>query len=307
MQFRSNPSTDFRDVEGMSQEEAAEEIEALRDGIEYHDYLYYVKNKPQISDAVYDKLFARLQELEEAFPDLQSDQSPTRRVGAEPLSKLAKVRHSAPMLSLNAVLDEKEVSEWVDTVGRDTNKEEGVFVLEPKFDGVSIEVVYRDGVFQYGATRGDGETGEDISENLKTVHTVPLRLQREHGCPGLLAVRGEAFMVKQGFHQLNKERVQRGEEPFANPRNAAAGLLRQLDPRMVAGRPFDIRFYDLLDIQGEEVTSQQQLLGRFAEWGLRTDRHNTGCSSLRRSRLHTGGSRRSATGLTMKSTAWSSS
>ena len=151
MDFRKNPSPEFKDIAQMSKEEAQEEIEALRDGIEYHNYLYYVRNQPAISDAAYDRLFQRLQELEKAYPEFQSDDSPTCRVGAKPVSRLTKVRHQAPMLSLNAVLDEKNVREFLDFVGQNSG-DNAAYVSEPKFDGVSVETVYENGIFQYGAT-----------------------------------------------------------------------------------------------------------------------------------------------------------
>jgi DNA ligase (NAD+) len=279
MDFKKNPKTQFKDTDKMSQEEAKEEVEALREGIEYHDTLYYIKNQPEISDSTYDKLFRRLQELEEAFPDLRSDTSPIRRVGAEPVDKLKKVDHAAPMLSLNAVLDENEAKDFDDFVHRNTKADMIVYALEPKFDGLSVEIVYEDGSFQYGATRGNGEVGEDISENLKTIHTVPLRLQR-NGIPSFLSVRGEVFMSKKGFQELNKKRIERGEDPFANPRNAAAGIMRQLDPKNVKDKPLDIFFYDALKIEGQEFSSHQELLEKFARWGLKTDPHTTTASSF---------------------------
>ncbi|MFW6102043.1 MAG: NAD-dependent DNA ligase LigA [Chloroflexota bacterium] len=280
MDFKKNPRTDFKIIDKISKGEAKEEIEALREGIEYHNYLYYVKNKPEISDATYDKLFKRLQELEEAFPEFESPDSPTQRVGTEPVSKLKKVGHAAPMLSLNAALEEKEVADFVDFVQRNAEDEQATFILEPKFDGASVEVVYENGKYKYGSTRGDGETGEDISENLKTIPSIPLHLQKGNGIPSSLALRGEVFMLKKGFHELNKERVEKGEEPFANPRNATAGLLRQLDSRMVAGRPLDVRFYDVLAIAGQELSSHWEMLEQFSRWGLKTDPHNERCSSL---------------------------
>ncbi len=279
MDFKKHPSTDFKDIERLSKQEAAEEMEGLREGIDYHDYLYYVKNQPQISDAVYDQLFHRLQELEDAFPELQSENSPTRRVGAEPVNKLGKAKHTSPMLSLRAVYSKEEVKAFVDFV-RDSVEGENTYVTEPKFDGVSVEIVYQDGEFQRGATRGDGDTGEEITRNLRTVRTLPLRLNVDGKAPTMLAVRGEVLMLKEGFQELNKQRVERGEEPFANPRNAAAGLLRQLDPKMVAGRPLDIWFYEVLSVEGQEFSSHQQVLEQLGRWGLKTDPHNTTCSSL---------------------------
>lgn len=280
MDFKNNPRTDFKDINRLGEDEAREEIEALREGIEHHNYLYYVKNAPKISDSLYDRLFKRLQDLEQAFPQFRSDTSPTVRVGAKPVSKLEKLRHSAPMLSLHAALEEKEIDEFGRFVAQQSGTERVSYVVEPKFDGASVEVAYQDGRFLYGATRGDGETGEDISSNLKTVRTLPLQLQGDGSVPSFVAIRGEVFMVKEGFQQLNRERIEQGEEPFANPRNATAGLLRQLDPRMVAGRPLDIRFYDVMRIDGEQPTSHWQMLARLQELGLKTDPHNRRCASI---------------------------
>jgi DNA ligase (NAD+) len=280
MDFKKNPNTDFKPIDRMSKDEAGKEIEPLKEGIEYHNYLYYVKNTPEISDATYDRLFKRLQELEEAFPEFESPDSPTHRVGTKPVSKLKKVTHAAPMLSLHAALEEKEVVDFVNFVHRNTDGKEASFILEPKFDGASVEVFYENGGFRYGATRGDGETGEDISENLKTIHSIPLHLQKGDGMPSSLALRAEVFMLKKGFHEINKERVEKGEEPFANPRNATAGLLRHLDSRMVAGRPLDARFYDVLAIEGQKLATHWEMLDQFAKWGLKTDPHNQKCSSV---------------------------
>ncbi|MGD2126892.1 MAG: NAD-dependent DNA ligase LigA [Desulfobacteraceae bacterium] len=274
MDFKKNPSTRFRDVEKLKREEARKEVEALREGIEFHDYLYYVKNQPEISDAVYDKLFRRLQELEDAFPQLQSDTSPTRRVGAEPVDELKKVEHAEMMLSLNSAVEEKDVKDFYDFVHRRSDKKKIEYVLEPKFDGLSVEVVYEKGRFQYGATRGNGEVGEDISANLKTIRALPMNLQKEKDMPDFLSVRAEVFMYKKGFQKLNRERIEKGLEPFANPRNAAAGTMRQLDPKNVAGRPLDLFFYDILKAEGDKFSSHWEALRQFAKWGLKTDPHN---------------------------------
>jgi DNA ligase (NAD+) len=271
--FKHNPQINFKDVKSLSKKEARHQIEALREGIEYHNYLYYVKSAPEISDATYDKLFRRLQELEKAFPDLRSDDSPTQKIGAPPVDKLKKVKHSAIMLSLNAALEEEEVKNFIDFVERNTDMQDVTFVVEPKFDGFSVEVVYENGRFKYGATRGDGETGEDISNNLKTINALPLRLQ-QNDTPSFLAVRGEVFMHRKGFTQMNKKRIERGEEPFANPRNAAAGIMRQLDPQKVADKPLDIVFYEILKIEGCDLSAHWDTLQKFPRWGLKTDEHN---------------------------------
>jgi DNA ligase (NAD+) len=285
MEFKDKPRTKFKDVKRLSKTEARNEIEALREGIEYHNYLYYVKNSPKISDATFDKLFHRLQELEQVFPDLRSDDSPTQKIGAPPVDKLKKVKHSAIMLSLNAALGNKEVENFLVFVKRNTDQQKITYVVEPKFDGFSVEVVYEKGRFKYGATRGDGETGEDISNNLKTIGALPLRLQGDD-VPSLLAVRAEAFMHRTGFQQMNKGRIEKGEEPFANPRNAAAGIMRQLDSKKVADKPLDIVFYEILRIEGESFTSHWDVLRKFPEWGLKTDQHNKKLESFEEIRAY---------------------
>lgn len=280
MDFKKKPSTDFKPVDKLDKDEAGRQIEALREGIDYHDYRYYVKNDPVISDAVYDKLFKRLQELEDAYPEFQSGNSPTRRVGAEPVDELKKVEHSAVMLSLNASLEKKEVRDFFDFVARNTNRKDVEFVLEPKFDGFSVEIVYEEGRFKYGATRGDGKTGQDISENLKTIGAVPLRLRKQGDLPRFVAVRGEVFMPKDGFQQLNQRRIENGREPFSNPRNAAAGTMRQLDPGNVADKPFEILFYEVLKIEAAQLKTHWETLHRMAQWGLKTDSRSRRCTKL---------------------------
>jgi DNA ligase (NAD+) len=283
MDFKRDPKTKFKDVEKMNKNEAKEEIEALQEDIEYHNYLYYVKNQPKISDSTYDKLFHRLQKLEEAFPEFQSETSPTRKVGAPPVDRLKKVEHSVPMLSLNAALSEKETEEFDQFIRRNLIDKKVEYVAEPKFDGFSVEVVYRDGVFQRGSTRGDGRVGEDISENLKTIGPLILRLQKpeKQELPAFLAVRGEVFMPKKAFQEMNKQRIERGEEPFANPRNAAAGIMRQLDSKKVADKPLNIIFYEILGVGGMAFSSHWEELGQFPKWGLKTTPYNRRCSSVK--------------------------
>lgn len=281
MDFKKNPRTDFKDVEKLTREQGRREIEALREGIEYHDYLYYVKDQPAISDETYDKLFRRLQDLERAFPEFASAHSPTQRVGGRPAARLAKVRHTAAMMSLNAVNQEKEVRDFDRMVRREGATERLEYTAEPKFDGLSVEVVYEKGTFARGTTRGDGEMGEDISQNLKTIRAVPLHLRDgEQEIPSFLAVRGEVFMRKDEFLKLNKTRIEIGEEPFANPRNAAAGTVRQLDPNKVAAAALDIVFYDILAIRDRSFTCDWDMLQQLPRWGLRTDPHNRRCSTL---------------------------
>lgn len=271
--FKKKPPTDFQKIEDLSKKQAQQEIEALREGIEYHNHRYYVKNDPVIADAVYDKLFHRLQKLEEAFPELQSENSPTRRIGAAPVDELKRVKHHAPMLSLNAVLEESDIEDWFDFVTRTNKEETHEYVVEPKFDGVSIEVVYENGRFEYGATRGDGQTGEDITDNLRTVRSLPLQLQAQDP-PPLLSLRGEIFLPLAAFHQMNQERLENGREPFANPRNACAGIVRRLASKTVARQPLDIYFYEILHGEGQDFSSHWEKLEIFADWGLKTSPHN---------------------------------
>lgn len=269
MDFKHEPETDFKPPELLSEKEAKAQVQALRKAIEYHDYLYYVKNSPEISDHTYDILFARLQELEETWPDLQSRDSPTQKVGAPPVDRLEKRKHTAPMLSLDAVRAQAQVAKFHDTMADHISSEKDWYVLEPKFDGLSVEVVYRDGSLEFGATRGDGETGEDITENLKTIGALPLRLRKNKHTPSFLAVRAEVIMPMAGFQALNRKRVENGKQPFANPRNAAAGILRQLDSAKVADKPLTLFFYELLAIEGPAPENHWDLLEKLLKWGLR--------------------------------------
>ncbi len=270
----------FKDIDEMSKKAAKREIEALAEAVSYHDYRYYVKNAPEISDARYDQLFARLKDLEEAFPEYASDESPTTRVGAKPVGELKKVEHRAPMLSLNAALEERAARDFCDFVRGETGEESVLFVLEPKFDGFSVELVYEEGKFKTGATRGDGRTGEDITRNLRTIRSIPLRLLKKEDPPDFLSVRGEVYMPKKGFQELNRRRVERGDAPFANARNAAAGTMRQLDPEHVADKPLDVVVYDVLSAEPQPWTTHWEGLKRLARWGFKTGRHNQKADSI---------------------------
>lgn len=289
MDFKKSPNPHFRALDELSEKEADEEARALREGINYHDHLYYVKDAPEISDAVYDRLFQRLQDLEQAFPQIQRDDSPTQRVGSKPVRGLKKVRHKSPLQSLQATLNEADVQGFLSAARASAGKRSIRFVLEPKFDGLSVEVVYDHGRFSYGSTRGNGELGEDISHNLKTIHSLPLSLQNRASAPASLAVRGEVFMSKRGFTELNKTRVERGEDPFANPRNAAAGLMRQYESRRAAGKPLGVYFYEILAQDGGSPPTHRQVLQQLADWGLQTSPLNqTGTSFKDIQRYHSG-------------------
>ncbi len=287
--YKHDPPKELPPVGTLSEEEAKEEIEALREAIEYHNYRYYIKNQPVISDRRYDRLFERLKELEAAFEQFDSPTSPTKSVGAPPVDEHKQVEHTAPMISLNAALEDADVRDWIDFVARRLD-DRPRFVVEPKFDGLSVEVVYEDGAFLYGATRGDGRTGEDISENLKTVGSIMMRLQddEDHPLPATLALRGEVYMTKDGFQDMNRRRIERGEEPFANPRNAAAGAVRQLDPKKVAERPLDIFFYEILAMETakdapdeeEPFATHWEMLQQLPRWGLKSYENNRRCSTF---------------------------
>ncbi|MEF8907973.1 MAG: NAD-dependent DNA ligase LigA, partial [Haloarculaceae archaeon] len=210
------PDTDFAPVDELTEQEAREQAEQLRAAVRYHDHRYYVEADPVIGDRTYDALFARLRELEEAF-DLDREGSPTRRVGGEPVDELDTVEHVAPMLSVDQSGEAADVRAFDERVREAVGEVD--YFCEPKFDGLSVEVVYEDGAYERAATRGDGEVGDDVTEQVRTVPSVPERLRGDY--PDRLAVRGEVYMPREAFQDHNRERVERGEEPFANPRNAA--------------------------------------------------------------------------------------
>jgi DNA ligase (NAD+) len=256
-------------VAGQAERERLLELRRL---VEHHNYLYHVLDKPEISDAEYDRLFRELKAIEARHPEWVTPDSPTQRVGAEPAAGFATVRHALPMLSLDNAMDEDEVRAFDERVRRFLRTEEPIeYVAEPKYDGVAVELVYEKGLFTLGSTRGDGHTGEDVTHNLKTVRSIPLRLRTEDP-PGTLEVRGEVFMPIAAFARLNRERLDEGLEPFANPRNATAGTLRQLDPRIAARRPLDFFAYAIG--RGTEelgVSTHSELLARLESLGLRVN------------------------------------
>ncbi|GKZ15176.1 NAD-dependent DNA ligase LigA [Haladaptatus sp. T7] len=263
--YVEEPDTDFEPVAEMDEAGASEQAELLREAIRHHDYRYYVENDPRIGDRTYDALFTRLQELEEAF-DVQTPDSPTRRVGGEPLDELESVEHVAPMLSIDSSGEAEDVRGFDDRIHREVGDVE--YVCDPKFDGLSLEVVYEDGEFVRAATRGDGETGEDVTENVRTIASIPHHLRGDY--PDYLAVRGEVYLPLDAFTEFNRERVEQGEDPFANPRNAAAGSLRQLDPSVTAERPLDCFFYDVL-AASEEFPTHWSEYEALPEFGLKVN------------------------------------
>lgn len=248
----------------------------LRRLIDRANYAYYVLDRPEMSDAEYDRLFRELQELEATYPELRTPDSPTQRVGAEPAAAFRKHRHLVPMLSLANAFSEAELAAWEDRNARLVPEVRNAgYTLEVKIDGAAVSLTYADGLFVTGATRGNGIEGEDVTANLRTVHEVPLRL-RGKGWPKLMEVRGEVYLSKSRFARLNAERERAGEPPFANPRNAAAGSLRQLDPAVTRARGLRI-FCFHVEAPGQRlpVSTQHALLEQLAAWGFPVEPHHT--------------------------------
>jgi len=246
----------------------ARRIEALRAEIRHHNHRYYVLDDPEIPDAEYDRLFAELQRLEAEHPELITPDSPTQRVGAEVRPDLSEVRHSVPMISLDNAMNDAQLVEFHRRITAALPELDPVpYTAEPKFDGLAISLRYESGVLVLAATRGDGTRGEDVTHNARVIPSVPLRLLGGDW-PEVLEVRGEVYMPRAGFDRLNADLEARGERPFANPRNAAAGSLRQLDPRIAAQRPLRFCAYGWGEISGETGTSQFEMLQRLAGWGL---------------------------------------
>ena len=248
-------------------------IKELASEIERHNRLYYEQDQPEITDGEYDLLFQELQELETTFPELALPDSPTKRVGGRPLAKFSQVRHSTPMLSLENAFTEKDVTDFDDRIKRYLGlpAETSIsYVCEPKMDGVAVELIYQDGVFSIGSTRGDGLVGEEVTQNLKTIKDIPLRLHLSEP-PELLTVRGEVYLPLAAFQKLNREREEAGEPPFANPRNAAAGSLRQLDSKITAKRPLSIFCYAPGELKGISFGSQSDFLSSIPAWGLKVN------------------------------------
>src|SRR4029078_1208146 len=221
----------------MTPAELQARVTALREEIRRHDYLYYVKAKPEIADSAYDALFRELTELERAHPELITADSPTQRVGAPPLESLKKVRHEQPMLSLDSLVARADVLAFDQRMKREWGIAAVDYTAEPKFDGLSVELLYEAGVFTRGATRGAGATGDDVTINLRTIRALPLQLMPHTGHPARLVVRGGVCMRLHDFQAMTRTMTARGDDGFANPRNATSGTLRQLDSAMTASRP----------------------------------------------------------------------
>jgi DNA ligase (NAD+) len=257
----------------MGNEAAIKRIESLRSLVRYHNRRYYQLDDPEISDLQYDQLMQELIALELAHPDLITPDSPTQRIGAAPLEKFEPFRHDTPMLSLANAFSETDIRDFDGRIRRMLGRTDAIrFVAEPKLDGVAVNLVYERGVFMAGATRGDGAVGEDVTQNLRTVQTLPLMLDSAKGIPARnlerIEVRGEVYIEREAFKGLNRRRLESGEPPFANPRNAAAGALRQLDSRITAQRPLNIFCYAVGQIRGLRLQSQREVLDTLRHWGF---------------------------------------
>jgi len=265
----------------MSINNIKKKIKDLRDKIRYHDWRYYVLSDPEISDKEYDDMLRELKNMEERYPDLISPDSPTQRVSGEISEGFNTVTHRVKMLSLDNTYSEDEVWEWEDKVKRMLKTKVHLdYMAELKIDGVSCSLVYENGVFSSGATRGNGETGEDITNNLKTIKSIPLKLLG-HNIPSGIDIRGEIYMEKKDFELINNEKVKRGEVPFANPRNAASGSLKLLDPHQVSRRNLKCFVHSFGWIREKKFSSQKHFLDTGRKWGLRTNSNNQYCRNLK--------------------------
>jgi DNA ligase (NAD+) len=251
---------------------AKKRVESLRAEIRHHNYQYHVLDDPEVPDAEYDRLVRELQALEEEYPDLITLDSPTQRVGAEPIQAFGTVRHLVPMLSLDNAFSEEELQRFhkrvTDRLGIDIDTALD-YAAEPKLDGAAVSLLYEQGQLVRGATRGDGTTGEDITHNVRTIPAVPLSLIG-NGIPSMLEVRGEVFMPRAAFESYNRRASESGDKTFVNPRNAAAGTLRQLDPRLTAERPLDIYVYSVGQVSDDSLPDRHsEILGQLQDWGLK--------------------------------------
>jgi DNA ligase (NAD+) len=260
--------------------ETKKAIEKLREQIRHHDYLYYVLAQPEISDREYDGLMKRLKDLEDKYPQFKTDDSPTVRVGAGILEGFKTIKHKQKMVSLDNTYSFEELQDWDERVHKGLVRNERVeYVVELKIDGVSANLTYEKGKLTIGATRGDGEAGEDVTENIKTIRAIPLRFLNKD-IPDFIEIRGEVYMERKDFDTLNKEREKEGEILFANPRNATSGSLKLLDTGEVAERRLNFFVHSLGEYKGLDVLTQWEFLERLRKWGVRTNPHSKLCKSL---------------------------
>lgn len=259
----------------MDKSSAQSKVEKLRQKINHHNYLYYSQDNPKISDSEYDKLFKELKELEEKYPDLITDDSPTQRVGAAPLKSFTTVTHKVPLISLDNAFSEKELRDFDERVRKGLNQDKIEYVCEMKMDGLAISLEYKNGKFIRGSTRGDGKQGEDITLNLKTVKSIPLVLNEKVD----IEARGEVYLSYKDFIRFNEERIEAGETKFANPRNAAAGSLRQLDSKITAQRPLAIYNYGAI-LEDKKITKHSEVLEYLKHLGFRINPNTEICQGI---------------------------
>jgi DNA ligase (NAD+) len=254
----------------MDKNAAWKRIPDLRNIIEYHNKRYYQQDAPEISDAEYDRLMRELQELEKQYPDDDLATSPTQRIGAAPLAKFASVAHPSAMLSLANAFSPEEIIEFDNRIKRLAKVEHIAYVAEPKLDGLAVNLIYENGLFLRGATRGDGVAGEDVTQNIKTISSLPLKMRKSDNktIPSFIEIRGEVYMESKPFQKLNRRRIEDEEEPFANPRNAAAGSLRQLDPKITARRPLNVFLYNVGEAKGISFSRHWEVLQALKSWGF---------------------------------------
>lgn len=265
----------------MESKEAKNKIEELKTRIRRHDRLYYVMNSPEISDVEYDRLYRKLKDLESEFPELVTADSPTQRVGGEPSKGFASVKHIVPMLSMDNTYSADEIRDFDKRVRKLLGPGAPEYVVELKFDGVSISLLYEKGVLLRGATRGDGEKGDDVTPNLRTIRSIPLAFDdRVKNVPGLMEVRGEVYMTRSAFERINRGKKKAGEEPFANPRNAAAGSLKLLDPREAAKRGLDVFIWGLGHYEGVDFGKHTEALDYLKAAGFKINPHYKLCKGI---------------------------
>jgi DNA ligase (NAD+) len=265
----------------MDKAEAKKRIEKLKKVISYHRYLYHVLDRQEISDAALDSLKHELYKLEKDFPEFITSDSPTQRVAGKPLEGFVKVKHEVPMLSIEDVFSEKELLDWENYLKRLIPSAKIDYFAELKIDGFAVTLIYEEGILKTGATRGDGKIGEDVTQNLKTIESIPLKLREWRGQtspPRRIEIRGEVYMTKEAFEKVNEERKKRGESLYANPRNLAAGSIRQLDPKLAASRPLKFLAYDLVTDLGQKKHSQEHQILRAL--GFKTDSYAKPCKNL---------------------------
>lgn len=266
----------------MPSQDPASKAQSLRTQLEQYNYQYYVLDNPTVPDAEYDRLFQSLVELERTHPELLREDSPTQRVGASPLSNFQQVAHQVPMLSLDNAFDSEELADFNRRLLERLDSQDEIlrYACEPKLDGIAVSLIYRQGILERGATRGDGRTGEDITHNVRTIPSIPLRL-RGSGYPDVLEIRGEIYMPLAGFDRMNVEALARDEKTFVNPRNAAAGSLRQLDPRLTVLRPLEMCCYSVGLVEGGELAvTQTEILEQLQSWGLRINAESAVVSGI---------------------------